>query len=204
MHNFANVTSLSLSNVCVVQIWRSWKISLCNWTVYHRQCDGGGMSELTVPVAHGCLVWLCLSRNTHHLKTGCTRRPAGSFWNQRWWTVPIWNSSGMSQMRRDSSSLCVMKNSSGKEAWLKLFSSDVCSLCILIDGCFIYTFIFASRHPVTSMTLHAQCTHLHIRTTKIQRIQLCTAYSNRSFECVGKEKDATRMKIAVRFLLPSF
>lgn len=53
-------------------------------------------------------------RSTLLQRTGCSNRPGVCSWHQKWWIVPQWSSSGVSRMRRDWSSSCAVRNSSGK------------------------------------------------------------------------------------------
>ncbi len=62
----------------------------------------------------GVFVLLPSCRSILLQRTGCTKRPGACFWSRKWWIVPQWSWSGMSRMRRDWSSSCVTRNSSGE------------------------------------------------------------------------------------------
>jgi len=59
---------------------------------------------------------LCLPsrRSTLPQRTGFTKKPGFCFWSQRWWIALQWSWSGVSLMRRDWSSSCAPRNSSGE------------------------------------------------------------------------------------------
>lgn len=95
---------------CIEEILENIDSSVSSCLI--QSCSSTSQRGTLVLILLVC-VFLASCRSTLLQRTGCTKRPGGCSWSQKWWTAPQWSWSGASRMRTDWSSSCVMRNSSG-------------------------------------------------------------------------------------------